>query len=194
MRKKRARKLLVGLACALALTGCGDGGNGGRSNVNTNTTANANTQTGVNADAATTAGATTAGATQTPAPTAAVVATANTSGGEGESVARVVAEVASFTDELLRRIEGAQDPSTGVAEAQKFFDSRAREMRARVGAARASAQASAEARRSLLESEVDNSARVSNLQTKYLDRSMSDAAFKARLDKLVGDYRKLFEN
>ncbi len=193
MRKKRARELLVGLACALAAAGCGgDGDGGGNHNANTNSAAsvNTNTQTGANV-------ATTHGATQTPAaaaPAPSVVATANASGDGGASVERALADVASFTDELLKRVEGASDPSAGLAEAQKFFDSRASEMRARVGTVRAGAQASAETRRSLLESEVDNSARVSNLQTKYLDRSMTDAAFKARLDKLVADYRKLFED
>ncbi|HEX8852253.1 MAG TPA: hypothetical protein VF754_02140 [Pyrinomonadaceae bacterium] len=198
MRKKRAHGLLVGLACALAAAGCGgDAGDGKTNNANVaNTQTNANHDAPANVETQPAANETHATAERVGAnANANANENANASGGGGEeSVEPVLGEIASFTDELLKKIEEASDASAGVAAAQKFFDARAGEIRARIVAARASAQASAGARRSLLESEVDNSARISNLQTKYLDRTMSDAAFKTRLDKLVGDYRRLFED
>ena len=121
-------------------------------------------------------------------------ATAPAPGQEGE-IEAVLKEVSSFTDELLRKVEAASDPLTGLSEAQKFFDSRKNEMRAKIVSTRESrsVRESAEAKGRLLESEVDNTSRMSGLQTKYLDNSMSNAAFKTRLDKLVSDYQELFK-
>ena len=115
------------------------------------------------------------------------------SGPEGE-VEAALREVSSFTDELLKKFEAARDAAAGLAEAQKFFDARKTEVRARIVSARESrsARESEAAKGRLLENEVDNTSRVSGLQTKYLDNSMRDPAFKTRLDKLVSDYQELF--
>ena len=121
-------------------------------------------------------------------------ATASAPGQEAD-VEAALATVSSFTDELLQKIEAASDPLTGLSDAQKFFDSRKREVREKIVSARESqsARESAAAKGRLLEGEVDNTSRMSGLQTRYLDHSMRSAAFKTRLDKLVGDYQELFE-
>ena len=109
-------------------------------------------------------------------------------------VEAALAAVSSFTDELLQKIEAASDPLTGLSDAQQFFDSRKREVREKIVSAREShsARESAVAKGRLLEGEVDNTSRMSGLQTRYLDHSMRSAAFKTRLDKLVSDYHELF--
>jgi hypothetical protein len=40
---------------------------------------------------------------------------------------------------------------------------------------------------------VEDAKKVANLQVKYMGTSMRDAAFKARLDKLMRDYQSLFK-
>ncbi len=191
MRKKRAGGLFVGLASGALLAAACGGGN--EAPANRDTSANANTTNVANAAPANANQTPEAQARHdaSPSPSLSPLPSPVTSG-EG-SVEGALAEVDSFTSELLKRIEGAKDAGAGLAEAQKFFDARAGQIRARVLALRAGAQSNAEARRKLLESEVDNSGRVSNLQTRFLDRSMRDARFKTKLDKLVSDYRELFK-
>jgi hypothetical protein len=120
-------------------------------------------------------------------------ATQAPSPGAGANVEATLTEVNSFTEELLRKIEGAPDPAAGLGAAQQFFEARRDELRAKIVAARRSREAreSAEAKGRLLENEVDNTARLSGLRTKYLER-MNDDAFKAKLDRLVEDYQELF--
>ena len=113
---------------------------------------------------------------------------------DASGVGSAVAEVNSFTDELLRKIDSAQDPAAGADEAQAFLDARKSEVKARLDAARASRefQESAEARGRLLDAEVTNIDRVSSLRTRHIDRWMRDPAFKAKLDRLVADYDALW--
>jgi hypothetical protein len=108
----------------------------------------------------------------------------------------VVREVGEFTDELVRAVETAQKPQDGVAAAQKLLDARRTSLAPRIASVRAGPQLQqdAAAKRKWLEAEVDNTDRVSRLQVKYLDASMRDPEFKARLDKLVGDYNSMFKD
>lgn len=119
---------------------------------------------------------------------------ANAGGKDAGGVGAVVAEVNAFTDELLKKIDSAQDPAAGADEAQAFLDARKSEVKARLDAARASRefQESAEARGRLLDAEVTNIDRVSSLRTRHIDRWMRDPAFKAKLDRLVAGYDALW--
>jgi hypothetical protein len=107
-----------------------------------------------------------------------------------------VREVREFTDELERAVESAQSPQAGVDAAQKLLDARRPALAARIASVKAGPQLQrdAAAKREWLEAEVDNTDRVSRLQVKYLDASMRDPEFKARLDKLVGDYNSMFKD
>src|SRR2546421_336406 len=108
----------------------------------------------------------------------------------------VVREVGGFTDELVKAFETAGDPRDGVEAAQKLLDSRRALLAPRIAAVKTSPQlqGDAAAKRKWLEAEVDNTDRVSRLQVKYLDASMRDPDFKARLDRLVGDYNSMFKD
>ena len=107
----------------------------------------------------------------------------------------VIGKLNSFTTELANTVEAASDANAGVEAAQKLLDSRKAELTASVAALKRDAkfQKDAAARRKWLEAEVDDTDRVSRLQVKFLDTSMRDAAFKSRLDKLVGDYNSMFK-
>ena len=108
----------------------------------------------------------------------------------------VISRVNSFTIELTSTVESAPDTNAGVVAAQKLLDSRKSELAADLAALKSDPkfQQDATAKRKWLEAEVDNTDRVSRLQVKYLDASMRDPAFKARLDKLVGDYKAMFND
>lgn len=108
----------------------------------------------------------------------------------------VIRRLNSFTTELAGTVESAPDTNAGVVAAQKLLDSRKAEVAAGIAALKADARfrQDAAAKRKWLEAEVDNTERVSRLQVKYLDASMRDPAFKARLDRLVGDYDAMFKD
>lgn len=116
-------------------------------------------------------------------------------GRDGPRGEEVLAEVNSFTSELVRRVEAAPDPSAGVEDAQRFLDSRREELKAKIGAAKKSEQYRRDGalRAKFLESETDNVVvRVAGLRTRHMGRAMSDRAFQSKLDKLVTDYGSIY--
>ena len=106
----------------------------------------------------------------------------------------VLAEVNSFTAELMRKVETAPDPSAGLEEAQRLLDGRKDGLAAKISALRRSQSPRADdaARGRLLESEVENVRNVSTLRTKFMSEAMRDGRFRERLDRFVGDYESLW--
>ncbi|HVF54721.1 MAG TPA: hypothetical protein VM934_01145 [Pyrinomonadaceae bacterium] len=107
----------------------------------------------------------------------------------------VLSEIDSFTGELLKRIEAARDPVSGVTEAQKFLDERKADLHAKIASVKRSRKfrESDDVRKRALESEVDNVMRVSGVRTKHMGDAMNDPAFGAKLDRLINDYQELFK-
>ena len=52
---------------------------------------------------------------------------------------------------------------------------------------------SSETQKKMEESLKNNFMSVAGLQVKYMSKSMSDTAFKSKLDKLVKDYQALYQ-
>ena len=113
----------------------------------------------------------------------------------GAGVDALVAELNSFTDELVKKVESAADTSAGVDDAQRLLDARREELKAKVRAARESAEfrENREANGRLLECEVSGGDRVSALSTRYLDQSIKDPSLRSKLSKLRGDYNSIFD-
>ena len=99
----------------------------------------------------------------------------------------------SFTDELLLRVERAQEKRAGVAEAQALLDARKGELAGRLAALRRDA-GDAGARAKLLEAEVENTDRVHRLQLQYADAAARDPELKSGLERLINDYDALFKD
>ena len=112
---------------------------------------------------------------------------------DGE-VNAILATIDSFTTELVSRIETAGNPSSGLDEAQKYFDSRKNEVTAKVDMLKRlrESQISDATKQKITSSLVDDASSVGDLEIKYVNQSMNDPAFKAKLDKLVKDYQALF--
>jgi len=112
---------------------------------------------------------------------------------DGE-VNAILATIDSFTTELVSRMETAGNPSTGLDEARKYFDSRKNEVTAKVDTLKRlrESQISDATKQKITSSLVDDASRVGDLEIKYVNQSMNDPAFKAKLDKLVKDYQALF--
>ena len=108
-------------------------------------------------------------------------------------VISILASVDSFTTEIVTRIEMAANPAAGVDDAQKYFDSRRAEIAVNMNTLKLlnGNQVSDETKKRIKASLVDDASRVGNLQVKYVSYSISNPAFKAKLDKLVNDYQAL---
>lgn len=104
-----------------------------------------------------------------------------------------VSAVDALTTELVRRIEAATDPSDGVDDAQEYLDSRKTEIAGKMGVLKSvrGDQVSDETKRNLMSRLAEDASKVGNLQVKYISHSISNPAFKAKLDKLVSDYQTL---
>lgn len=104
-----------------------------------------------------------------------------------------VSAVDVLTTELVRRIETATTPSVGVDDAQKYLDSRKTEIAGKMGFLKSlrEDQVSDETKRNLAVRLAQDASAVGDLQVKYVNHSISNPAFKAKLDKLVSDYQTL---
>ena len=104
-----------------------------------------------------------------------------------------VSAVDALTSELVRRIEAAPNPSAGVDDAQEYLDAQKTEIASKMGVLKKlrGDQVSDETKKRLALRLADDAAKVGGLQVKYVSQSISNPAFKAKLDKLVGDYQTL---
>lgn len=104
-----------------------------------------------------------------------------------------VAVVDGLTTELIRRIEAAPNPSAGVDDAQEYLDANKTEIAGKMGVLKSlrGDQVSDETKRTLMSRLAADASKVGDLQVKYVSHSISNPAFKAKLDKLVGDYQTL---
>jgi len=104
----------------------------------------------------------------------------------------VVAELDSFTTELVKKVESAPNPSAGVDDAQKFFDSKKAEMTAKMATLKGS-HGGNETTSKMNASLLENNKKVAGLQIKYISVSLDDPVFKSKLEKLIRDYQTLFK-
>ena len=107
----------------------------------------------------------------------------------------VIAELDSFTTDLVKKVESAPNPAAGVDDAQKFLDSKRSDLTAKIASLKdiRGYQVSEDTRKKMTSTLINDVNRVSGLQIKYIATSMRDAAFKAKLEKLTRDYQNLFK-
>ena len=105
-----------------------------------------------------------------------------------------LAEVDSFTNELVERIKAAPNPATGIDDAQQYLDSRKREIKGKTALLTRvrGIQLSEETERKLIETVRRDQMTVASLQSNP-SLPVNDMAFKTKLDKLVNDYLELFQ-
>lgn len=105
----------------------------------------------------------------------------------------VVKDIDAFTTELVRKVESSQASAAGLDEAQKFLDSKKPEIKAKLDSIKnvRGFQVSEETMKTVTESLTKNATAVASLQLKYISQSVKDPAIKAKLEKIVNDYRAL---
>jgi hypothetical protein len=107
----------------------------------------------------------------------------------------VLADFNTFTGELVGKVDSAPSPRSGLDAAQKYLDEKKPELRAKWNSIKSvkNFQVSSETKKRMEDDLKKNLLSVYGLQTKYLDESIKDPDFKARMDKLVNDYKELYE-
>jgi len=108
----------------------------------------------------------------------------------------VLADLHTFSQEIVKRVEGAPNPSAGVDDAQRYFDSRKAEMEGKLQSLKGirGFQVSQETQKKMTEQLTEDVMNVSKLQIKYIGQSMRDPAFKTKLSKLITDYQNLLKS
>ena len=111
-------------------------------------------------------------------------------------VESALAEFHAFTEEIVKRVEGGANPSAGVDDAQKYFDSRKAEILAKLESLKGvrGFQVSEQTKKKMTEQLADGYMSVTKLQLRYMMDSVRDPALKAKLDKLVQDYQGLIRS
>ncbi len=109
-------------------------------------------------------------------------------------VTAALAEVDSFTNELVKRINEAPAPDRGLDDAQQYLDSRKREIKTKAAMLTRvrGVQVSEETQRKLIETVRRDQMMVASLHS-HPKLSVNDLAFKTKLDKLINDYMELFQ-
>ena len=107
----------------------------------------------------------------------------------------VIAELDTFTTDLVKKVESAPNPAAGVDDAQKFLDSKKTDLAAKIASLKdiRGYQVSEDTKKKMTDSVTNDVKRVAGLQIKYIATSMRDAAFKTKLEKLTRDYQGLFK-
>ena len=107
----------------------------------------------------------------------------------------ITAELHSFSEELTKKVQSAQNPSAGVGEAQKLMDSRKADLQSKMRSLKSirGYQVSKETQQKMTETLSKDAMSVAGLQMKYLSVSLRDPAFKGKLDKLIRDYTEIFK-
>src|SRR5215467_9912742 len=87
----------------------------------------------------------------------------------------ILAEFDSFTTEMVKRVESAPNPSAGVDDAQKYFDSNKAKVMARMDAIKGlrGYQVSKETEEKMTTSLVADASKVAGLEIKYVIKSVS---------------------
>ena len=107
----------------------------------------------------------------------------------------VIAELHTFSEQLVTKVQTAPNPSAGVDEAQKLMDSRKADLQAKMSSLKGvrGYQVSKETQQKMTDTLTKDAMNVGGLQAKYISVSMRDPAFRAKMEKLVKDYMEIFK-
>lgn len=97
----------------------------------------------------------------------------------------------AFTDELVRKVEAAPNPSDGVDAAQNYMDTEKQRLRAQFNSIKdiGECKVTAETKKRMQDDFYQDGVKVGQLTAKY----GADPAVKAKLRKLTQDYLALFD-
>jgi Tfp pilus assembly protein PilP len=122
-----------------------------------------------------------------------VLAVVTTACSRDDEVNKTVADLQSFTDQLVAKVKAAPDPSAGVDAAQKYLDEHRAEIKGKLAAVKEvrGFQISEATKKKTEEAFTKMAQAVVSLSLENVGRAARDAGFQAKLEKLTNDYRDL---
>jgi hypothetical protein len=107
-------------------------------------------------------------------------------------VSAVLTELDAFTKELVQKVETNQGSPEGIDAAQQYLDAKKTDLKKKLDVLKGvrGFQISEATKKTMTDGFAKNATQVMSLQIKYV-RNMKDANYKAKLEKLVTDYRNL---
>lgn len=109
-------------------------------------------------------------------------------------ITSTMADIHTTTDEIVNKVDASPNVA-GVDEAQKLFDSRKPDLKAKwdgIKGAR-SFQVSEEVKKKMAASYMQDFTAIKSLEIKHMSVSLQDEAFKSKLEKLVKDWEDTFK-
>jgi hypothetical protein len=97
----------------------------------------------------------------------------------------------AFSTEIVKKVKMAPDPSAGVTAAQQYLDENKDAIRRKLEAVKSvkNFQVSEETKKKMEDSFKKDAEAVAGLELDYVAKAALDAAFRTRIEKLIGDYR-----
>jgi F0F1-type ATP synthase assembly protein I len=104
-----------------------------------------------------------------------------------------VVDFDSFSNEIVKRVKEANDPSAGVDDAQAYLDSKKAEIKTKLAGIKQvrSFQLSEDTRKKIEASFKKNAEAVAGLMVTHMMRMATDHGFQAKLEKLVKSYQEV---
>lgn|SRR5262245_8148753 len=108
-------------------------------------------------------------------------------------IGSILKDLDSFTAEIVQKVDSVQGSIEGVDAAQAFLDSKKNDLKKKLDVVKGARgfQVSDETKKKLTASFTKNITAVASLQLKYVARAIKDPRYKAKIEKLISDYRDL---
>jgi hypothetical protein len=102
-----------------------------------------------------------------------------------------VGELDSFTAQLVKTVQSGANPSSGVDAAQKYLDDNKAQLRTKLEGVRTvkNFQISEETKKKMQSRFTADASAVIQLEVQYVALAATDAQFRAKVEKLVNDYK-----
>ncbi|HEY0544061.1 MAG TPA: hypothetical protein VGC91_01595 [Pyrinomonadaceae bacterium] len=109
-------------------------------------------------------------------------------------ITSTMADIHVTTDEIVKKVDASPNVA-GVDEAQKLFDARKPDLKAKwegIKGARGF-QVSEDTKKKMVDSYTQDYTAIKSLEIKHMSVSLQDEAFKSKLEKLVKDWEDTFK-
>jgi hypothetical protein len=105
----------------------------------------------------------------------------------------VMADIHAVTDEVVQKVNASPDVA-GVEDAQKYFDSKKADLKARWDGIKGARgfQVGEDTKKKLAESYLNDFSAIKGLELKHIGKTIQDPVFKSKLEKLIKDWEDAF--
>ncbi|PYS52756.1 MAG: hypothetical protein DMF68_00905 [Acidobacteria bacterium] len=112
-------------------------------------------------------------------------------GKKDDQISTFISDVNSFTDELVKKVDAAPNPSQGLDDAQSYLDSRKSEIKGKFDSIKniGENQVTEDTKKKLQENMFQDGMKVGQLTAKY----GSDPELSPKVKKLTQDFQDLFK-